>query len=114
MPHPPTKKRKPACMWCIISIWQIVLESRFKIHSVQAVILIDSENPSAPQGHIISRDVYHSNRSGEQIMRRKVHRNLHTAHLTVNVDKFSFYLHGNSEISNLDETYKENIGSFNC
>ena len=64
----PTKKRKPACMWCIISIWQIVLESRFKIHSVQAVI--DSENPSAPQGHIISRDVYHSNRSGEQIMRR--------------------------------------------
>ena len=73
-------------MWCIISIWQIVLESRFKIHSVQAVI--DSENPSAPQGHIISRDVYHSNRSGEQIMRKKVHRNLHTAHLTVNVDKF--------------------------
>ena len=40
------------------------------------------------QGHIISRGVYHSNRSGEQIMRRKVHRNLHTAHLTVNVDKF--------------------------
>ena len=40
------------------------------------------------QGHIISRGVYHSNRSREQIMRRKVHRNLHTAHLTVNVDKF--------------------------
>ena len=43
-------------------------------------------------------------------MRRKVHRNLHTARLTVNVDKFSFYLDGNSEISNFDETYKENIG----
>ena len=40
------------------------------------------------QGHIISRGVYHSDRSGEQIMRRKVHRNLRTAHLTVNVDKF--------------------------
>ena len=55
-------------MWCIC---QIVLESRKTL-----------------QGHIILRVVYHSNRSGEQIMRRKVHRNLHTAHLTVNVDKF--------------------------
>ena len=47
-----------------------------------------SEIPKTLLGHIISRDVYHSNRSREQNLQRKVHRHLHTAHLTVKVDKF--------------------------
>ena len=72
-----------------------------------------SEIPKTLQGHIISRGVYHSNRSGEQIMRRKVHRNLHTAHLTVNVDKFHSILTVIQKFQTLPKHTSEIIGLFN-